>query len=161
MLKKWFEIIFDHRLRLRERMFRVVTGVCMLALIFILPMGRSLFNILVLAVSLAVIGLVVRASIKKECIHAGATFISILLLLLFPLSFFTAGGFYSGMPEWFVLCFVYISITLEGRRKGVFFLLSAAGCNQYTGKFFLWFRRFCDYGGCADQRYADVFKQAL
>ena len=126
MLKKWFEIIFDHRLRLRERMFRVVTGVCMLALIFILPMGRSLFNILVLAVSLAVIGLVVRASIKKECIHAGATFISILLLLLFPLSFFTAGGFYSGMPEWFVLCFVYISITLEGRRKIVFFLLCAA-----------------------------------
>ena len=126
MLKKWFEIIFDHRLRLRERMFRVVTGVCMLALIFILPMDRSLFNILVLAVSLAVIGLVVRASIKKECIHAGATFISILLLLLFPLSFFTAGGFYSGMPEWFVLCFVYISITLEGRRKIVFFLLCAA-----------------------------------
>ena len=24
MLKKWFEIIFDHRISLRERMFRIV-----------------------------------------------------------------------------------------------------------------------------------------
>lgn len=53
----------------------------------------------------------------------GATLITILLLFLFPMSFFTAGGFYSGMPEWFVLCFVYISITLEGRRKIGFFIL--------------------------------------
>ena len=30
------------------------------------------------------------------------------------------------MPEWFVLVFIYISITLEGRRKAVFFLLCTA-----------------------------------
>ena len=43
MLKKWFEIIFDHRISLRERMFRVVTGICMLALVCILSMGRCNF----------------------------------------------------------------------------------------------------------------------
>ena len=125
MLEKWFEFIFDHKISLRERMFRVVTGICMLALIFIMPMGRSWFNMLLLAASLVTMALVVRFSIKKECINGGATFITVLLLVLFPLSFFTAGGFYSGMPEWFVLCFVYISITLEGRRKAGFFLLCA------------------------------------
>ena len=31
-MKKWLEIIFDHRISLRERMFRVVTGICMVAL---------------------------------------------------------------------------------------------------------------------------------
>ena len=123
MLEKWFEIIFDHRIRLRERMFRVVTGICMLALIFIMPMGRSWVNMLLLAAGLIMMALVVKFSIKKERINTGATFISILLLVLFPISFFTAGGFYSGMPEWFVLCFVYISITLEGKRKVGFFLL--------------------------------------
>ena len=55
MLKKWFEIINDHRIGLRERMFRIVTGICMAALIIILPMGRSLINLLILAVSLVCI----------------------------------------------------------------------------------------------------------
>lgn len=117
MLKKWFAIIFDHRLSLKERMFRVVTGICMIALLIILPMGKSLINLLILAGSLICMSLVVKFSIRKNCVNAGATAIAFLLLLVFPVSFFTAGGFYSGMPEWFVLCFVYISITLEGRRK--------------------------------------------
>ena len=126
MFKKWLELIFDHKISLRERMFRVATGICMVALLFILPMGRNLFNILILVLSLIAIALTVKFSIQKKCINMGATFISVLFLILFPLSFFSAGGFYSGMPEWFVLCFVYISITLEGRRKAIFFLLCTA-----------------------------------
>ncbi|MCI8453247.1 MAG: DegV family EDD domain-containing protein [Lachnospiraceae bacterium] len=126
MLKKWFEIIFDHGTGLRERMFRVVTGICMATLIAILPMGRSLINLLILAVSLICIPVIVKISIRRGCIRCGATAITILLLLLFPVSFFTAGGFYSGVPEWFVLCFIYISITLQGRRKIFFFLLCMA-----------------------------------
>lgn len=126
MIKKWFEIIFNHKIALHERMFRIVTGICMVALMIILPMGRNLMNLLILAASLICMAAVVKISIQKKCINTGATLITILLLLLFPLSFFTAGGFYSGMPEWFVLCFIYISITLEGGRKAVFFLLCTA-----------------------------------
>ncbi len=126
MFKKWIELILDHRVSLKERMFRIVTGVCMIALAIILPMGRSLVNLLILAASLFSITVIVKKSIQHDCIDAGATAISVLLLLLFPISFFTAGGFYSGMPEWFVLVFIYISITLEGRRKAVFFLLCTA-----------------------------------
>jgi len=126
VFKKWIELILDHRVSLKERMFRIVTGVCMIALAIILPMGRSLVNLLILAASLFSITVIVKKSIQHDCIDAGATAISVLLLLLFPISFFTAGGFYSGMPEWFVLVFIYISITLEGRRKAVFFLLCTA-----------------------------------
>ena len=126
MFKKWLQIIFDHRISLQERMFRVVTGVSMIALIFILPMGRTFMNWLLLAVSLAAIFMITKVSIQKERIITGATAIAVLLLLLFPVSFFTAGGFYSGMPEWFVLCFIYISITQTGRRKAVFFVLCTA-----------------------------------
>lgn len=99
MIKKWFDIISDHRISLRERMFRIATGICMIAIAFTLPMGRNIWNILILLGSLVVISFIVRISIKKKSIHAGATAISMLLLMLFPLTFFSAGGFYSGVPE--------------------------------------------------------------
>ena len=126
MLRKWYEIIFDHKISLRERMFRLVTGVCMVALIFMLPMGRTALNLALLPVSLISMALIVKFSIRQDCIHTGATAISVLLLILFPISFFTAGGFYSGVPEWFVICFIYICLTLEGRRMYAFFLFCTA-----------------------------------
>ena len=126
MIKKWFEIITDHRISLYERMFRLVTGVCMIALIFTLPMGRSMLNIVLLAVSLVAMALIVRFSIRKKRIQLGATAIALLLLVLFPITFFSAGGFYSGVPEWFVLCFIYVCITLQGSRRAFFFGLCTA-----------------------------------
>lgn len=126
MLKKWFDKVFDHKLSLRERMFRLVTGISMIALVFILLMSRYSINLYVLAGSLIYMFVVLNVSIQKDCINTGATAIVVLLLLLFPVSFFTAGGAYGGAPEWFVLCFIYITIALEGRRKGVFFLICMA-----------------------------------
>ena len=126
MIKKWFETITDHRIGLRERMFRIVTGICMLALIFTLPMGRSIWNIALLLLGLITMGLIVKFSIRKKRIQAGATAIALLLLVLFPITFFSAGGFYSGVPEWFVLCFIYVCITLLGKRRIIFFGLCTA-----------------------------------
>ena len=125
MFKRWLDIIFDHKISLRERMFRLVTGISMVALVFILLLGRFTANMIILPASLIYMYMVAKYSIRKECINAGATATVILLLLLFPIVFFTGGGIYGGVPEWFVLCFIYISITLEGRRKAVFFLLCA------------------------------------
>ncbi|MCI9643461.1 MAG: DegV family EDD domain-containing protein [Oscillibacter sp.] len=121
MIKKWFEIVSDHRISLRERMFRIVTGVCMIAIAFTLPMGRSIWNILIMVASLVLMAVIVKASIRRKRVQTGATVIAVLLLSLFPITFFSAGGFYSGVPEWFVLCFIYVCITLQGRRRTVFF----------------------------------------
>ena len=95
----------------------------MVALMCMLFMVKTKLNLILLPISIAMIAVIVKVSIRKDRIHAGATAISILLLILFPISFFTAGGFYSGVPEWFVICFIYICITLEGRRMYTFFLL--------------------------------------
>ena len=46
--------------RLYERMFRIATVICMVALIFTLPMGRNILNYVILVVSLAAISLIVR-----------------------------------------------------------------------------------------------------
>lgn len=123
MIKKWYEFIFNHRISLRERLFRIATGGCMIAAVFVLPMGKSAANWLILAASLIFMAAVVKVSIEKDCINTGATVIALLILVLFPVSFFTAGGFYSGVPEWLVIYFIFISITLIGRRKVVFYLL--------------------------------------
>ncbi len=123
MIKKWLEIITDHKINLHERMFRLVTGICMLALLFTMPMGRTLWNILIMVIYLIAMALIVKFSIRKKRVRTGATAIALLLLTLFPVCFFTAGGFYSGVPEWFVFCFVYVCITLQGRRRVVFFVL--------------------------------------
>jgi len=126
VIKKWFDILYDHKISLRERMFRIVTAICMVALIFTLPMGRSALNIVILVISLMAIALIVRFSIRNGRVQTGATAIVVLLLTLFPFTFFTAGGFYSGVPEWFVLCFIYVCITLQGKRMAVFFMLCTA-----------------------------------
>ena len=126
MLKKWFEIITDHRISLRERMFRIVSSICMIAMIFTLPMGKSALNIALLILGLAAMALIVKFSIRRKRIQTGATAITVLLLTLFPITFFSAGGFYSGVPEWFVLCFIYVCITLLGRRRNIFLGLCIA-----------------------------------
>ncbi len=124
--RKWVEIIFDHKTSLRERMFRVVTAIAMIALTFILLIGLHISNIFLLIAGLIYMSVVVKITIQRQCINAGATLIVILLLLIFPLSFFTPGGIYGGASEWFVICFIYISITLKGKRMPVFFLICAA-----------------------------------
>ncbi len=124
--KKWIKTIFDHTISLRERMFRVVTAITMISLTFILLMGGQLSNIIILAGSLLFMSIVVKYSIQKQSINTGATLIVIWLLMIFPVSFFTPGGIYGGASEWFVICFIYISLTLKGRRMPVFFLLCAA-----------------------------------
>lgn len=126
MFKKWLEIIYDHKVSLRERMFRLITGISMVALVFILILGRYTANLFILPGSLIFMYVVAKFSIRRECINAGATATVILFLLLFPVVFFTGGGIHGGVPEWFVLCFIYIIITLEGRRKAVLFLLCSA-----------------------------------
>lgn len=123
MIRKWFEMIFDHKISLRERMFRMATWSCMVAAAIVLPMGKSVVNWVILAAGLIFMAAVMRVSIRKDCINIGATAIAVLILVLFPISFFSAGGFYSGVPEWLVIYFIYISITLAGKRKIVFFLL--------------------------------------
>lgn len=126
MIRKWFDTIFDHKTSLRERLYRIATAGCMIAAAFALSMGRNVLNWIVLAISLVFMAAIVKFSIEKncmECINRGATVIAVLILVLFPFSFFTAGGFYSGVPEWLVIYFIYISITLVGKRKIVFFIL--------------------------------------
>ncbi len=150
LYKKWVDIIFDHRISLHERMFRVITVISMIALAFILLIGWHISNIAILVGSLIYMCIVAKISIQKQCINTGATLIVILLLLVFPASFFTPGGIYGGASEWFVICFIYISLTLKGKRMPVFFLLCAA---ETLLCYYVSFQ-YPEYGGSSAQGYS-------
>lgn len=129
MIRKWFEPIVNHDVDIQERMFRLLTGIGVTALILLfvtsLIFGDGIFDHLLLAASIVYVLMVLRISLKKHCVNAGATGIALLMFVLFPSNFFMSGGMYGGAPLWFVFCFVYISVTISGRRKGVFLALSA------------------------------------
>ncbi len=138
MMKKYFKAIMDHTVDLRERMFRLIVGIGIMALTLMLLggliIGENVENMLVLAGCIIYTFVVAAVSISRKCIHTGATLIAILLLILFPVNFFTSGGMYGGTSLWFVFFFVYVCLTLRGIRRILFF----AGCAVMT--------LFCYYG---------------
>ena len=93
MIKKWLEIINDHRISLHERMFRIVTAISMIAVLFTMPMGRNIWGIVLMVAALVAIALIVKYSIRRGRIQAGATAIVLLLLSLFPITFFPQAAF--------------------------------------------------------------------
>lgn len=129
MIKRWFKPIMDHNVNIQERMFRLLTGVGMLALIFMLACSvvfrGDIRNQVVLAGSIVYVGAVLRLGLKKHRVNLAATCIVLLLFILLPFNFFMSGGTYSGASLWFIICFVYISITVSGKLKGLFFALCA------------------------------------
>ena len=129
MIKKWLEPILNHHISLQERMFRLLTVIGIVTLFLMLVYGsitgENHVNLLLLTVCIAYAVIVICICIRTHRINTGATLISLLLLIFFPLNFFTAGGMYGSSPIWFVFCFVYISLTISGKRKFFFWLAFA------------------------------------
>ena len=119
----------DHRVNLQERIFRLITGFGLLALVLLLICklftGASIINLLVLAGCIIYVAVVGAVSVSKKRVNTGATFVAILLLILLPINFFTAGGMSGGASLWFIFFIIYVSLTLYGVRRLVFLALCA------------------------------------
>lgn len=129
MLKEYFEPIMDHSVDLQERMFRLIAGIGVMALILMLLCklftGENLINLCMLAACIICIIVVGVVSVRKDKVNTGATIVAVLLLILLPFNFFTAGGMYGGAPLWFVFAFVYISLILYNIRRLICLLICA------------------------------------
>ncbi len=130
VIRKFLEPIMDHKVNLQERMFRLIAGIGVTALVLMLLSklftGENIANLAALAVCILCIIAVGTVCIRKNKINLGASLVAVLLIIFLPLNFFMAGGMYGGAPLWFVFVFVYISLTLYGARRLVFLLLGAA-----------------------------------
>ena len=120
MLKKIADIFFSPGLNFRVRIFNLlaITGFTVSIVIFVVSLinGASALNSAVLmSAALLSAGLLVYSAETgnyKPCYIITVTFV---FMLLFPIMFFTAGGYHSGMPCFFVFAAVFTLFMLEGR----------------------------------------------
>ena len=128
MIKRYISKIMDYEVDLQERMFRLISGIGIIALVLMVVVslisGENIENLIVLFVCLAYVITVVANSLAKKRIERGAVLIALFLLILCPVNFFTAGGMEGGTPLWFGFFFVYISLTLHGTGRRILYVIS-------------------------------------
>ncbi len=135
-IKSVITSIWNHNLNLQERMFRlfVLLGLSGfgIGLVGGFLSGGSILNTIPLIFVFLLIFGITYFTLKYNKIQLGAVLIAIVVLyVLLPFNFITAGGIYSGGPVWFLLGIVYVCLNVNGRIKYVM-LVSAfivdAGC---------------------------------
>lgn len=124
MIRKWFQSIMNHDFSLQERMFHLFTGLGMITLAAMFLLGiifkENIVNQLVLLACLIYLIVVVSMKERTHRINLCAMLVAILLFILFPLNFFSAGGLGGSAPLWFVFCFVFVSLVISGKEKFIF-----------------------------------------
>ena len=124
-IRKWIRaIIGDQRHTLQERLFRLITTIGLIGLLFGLIVGilngESLVNVIAVLGILLLLALIVSVTLRSGRIETGSIVLSALVLfIVLPFNFITAGGIYGGAPIWFILGFVLALIVVEGRCKYV------------------------------------------
>lgn len=127
MIRKYLNHILDQKADLQERMFRLVATIGVLSLTLMLVckllIGETVTNVVILALFIAFSTAIGVISVQKGHVNAGAVLVAVMLLIFLPVNFVISGGMYGGAPVWFVFAFLYISLTLKGKRRVVFLIL--------------------------------------
>ncbi len=120
--KKTLQAIGNHNLDLQERLFRLIVliGFCGLVIKLITGIiaGEDSRNMIPFAVALIILACITWFTLRSQRIQLGAVVISaILIYIVLPFSFLTAGGIYGGAPIWFLFGFVFVSLVITGKAK--------------------------------------------
>ena len=131
--KKMLQAIWDHTLELPERLFRlfVLIGLNGLAagIVVSVVSGKNKINVISLCIAFVIFSGIAWLAIHYHKIHTGAVIIAaIIIYVLLPYNFMTAGGIYGGAPIWFLLGVVYVCLVVEGKIKYVFLMSSFIIC---------------------------------
>ncbi len=122
-LKKWFEnYILNEELSHQERLIRPLFSLGLIGAFFGIvasaAFGESLQNVLLLTSLLLVVAGIILYSIYFRKIQFGTCAIGcIIVYLILPLNFFTGGGIYGGVSNWFIFGIVCVCLVVEGTMK--------------------------------------------
>jgi hypothetical protein len=136
---RYFARHFDASLDLRVQSFNMLgfAGVAagiIVALSSVFTNAGAVNIVLNLVISVLALFLLHLTEKKKISYHVGSWLvIACVFLIAFPVLFFTAGGYRSGTPCFFVFAIIYTAIMLENRRERAVallfeFVLYAACC---------------------------------
>lgn len=127
--KRFYSLIFNHNLELRERVFRVVLIAASGMSLFSLAEGILLENSIVMTVTAAALFLSIIVSLlatfKFNHMEFAAFVMAFVIIVgIFPSVFFVSGGIDGGATVWFVLGIIYVFLMFTG-KKFYFFLTFA------------------------------------
>ncbi len=136
MFGKWKDFFYGDERDMQERLFVLVTTVLAVSFTFFVIVdilsGASFWNVILLTVFVALLGVIAGVSLRRKRVRLGAGIISALIIfLLLPYMFFSSGGIYGGLPIWFIFAALFVNLILTGRARLIFLianLLAAACC---------------------------------
>lgn len=133
-LKKILKYYFDPKLELQVRLFNVIAIGGFLTSVFsgILNIFNRDVTNAVITLFLAIFSFVILTYSRKSGHYQRCYTITIIVvfLIFFPLSFFTGGGYHSGMPSFFIFAIVFTVFMLDGKRS---IIVSAIELLTYIG----------------------------
>ncbi|MCR4908691.1 MAG: DegV family EDD domain-containing protein [Lachnospiraceae bacterium] len=127
-IRNLIKYLFDWQEDVQDRLFLLLTSIalCGIVLAFIgsIIVGESLVSIMSLVVGFFVFFPIAWLGYRNRRIRDTSTIVAFLLVLVFfPIIFFTSGGIRGGAPLWFVFAILYIGMILRGRVR-IFFSLA-------------------------------------
>ncbi len=129
-IRKWVRtIVGDQSHSLQERLFRLITTIGLGGLVIGLAVGianrEEMVNQVAILIAILLLSVIVGCTLHTGKIEAGAVALSVLVMfVVLPVNFLTAGGIYGGASIWFILGFVLATIVVESRYK---YILLAGG----------------------------------
>ncbi|MBQ3790882.1 MAG: DegV family EDD domain-containing protein [Lachnospiraceae bacterium] len=129
-MKKWISSMFDHRIDIQERTFRLIGSIGLAALLLMLVVSvvirESLPDILSILGAAVILSSIMFLSLYFHRVQFGATVISILMIFFFlPLVYVSSGGMYGGTPMWFLFSAIFVCMVLRGKIRII--LIMGAG----------------------------------
>ncbi|MCR5701665.1 MAG: DegV family EDD domain-containing protein [Lachnospiraceae bacterium] len=143
LLRRLKNRIIESDLELHDKLFVLLSGVALLALIIIffvgIIIGETGTDLLMLGGAILIAGLLSMFAIVKRKIGIMAGLFSfIIVFFLLPVTFFTGGAIFGGGPLWFVFAILFISLTLRRKVKLIFLhalIFVSAACYAFAYKY--------------------------
>lgn len=134
--KKIIKPITDPEVKLQERLFRLLTliGLVGMALATLMGIanGESFSNNMGMVLSFTALLAITYFSIRFDKIQVGAVIMgSLLMYVVMPYNFLTAGGLYGGASSWYLLSVIFVVLIVKNRIKYVLLVSGLAigwGC---------------------------------
>ncbi|MDR0623658.1 MAG: response regulator [Treponema sp.] len=142
ILRKVRAALFCAELDFRVRIFNMLASAGMIISLMVgfwgLALGAGAVNFTASMVSFALAAvLLVYANKRRQYERCYLITIAAVFMILFPVMFFSAGGYRSGMSAWFVFAIVFTVFMLEGKKVLV---IGALEMGVYAGICILAFR---------------------
>ncbi len=124
LIQKLIQKVYDHSRTLEERLFLLFVmlslGGLALGILGGCVMGEALTNLVPMIAAFVLFVGISYATFHFRKVQIGSIIISVLIIyVVLPFNFLTSGGIYGGGPIWFLVGFVFVCLTVEGKGKSI------------------------------------------